>query len=173
MAAATTAPRITVAPPALTDLLAGIVDRERILARPIDLIAYASDASFYRLIPRAVVQTRSIGEIQALFRLSHEQRIPLTFRAAGTSLAGQAVTDGILAEVAHYWRKVGVEDGGKKVRVQPGVIGGHVNAALRPFRAKMGPDPASINACMMGDPGQQQQRDVLRGRAERLPHSIR
>lgn len=150
MSTTTAAPRISVAPPALTDLLAGIVDRERILTRPIELIAYASDASFYRLIPRAVIQTRSIGEIQALFRLSHEQRIPLTFRAAGTSLAGQAVTDGILAEVAHYWRKVGVEDGGKKVRVQPGVIGGHVNAALRPFRAKMGPDPASINACMMG-----------------------
>jgi len=137
-------------PSSLKELLAGIVDRDRILTRPIDRIAYASDASFYRLIPRAVVRTRTVGEIQALFRFSHEQRIPLTFRAAGTSLSGQAVTDGILVEVARYWRQVTVEDNGKKVRVQPGVIGGHVNAALRPYRAKMGPDPASINACMMG-----------------------
>ncbi len=141
---------ISVSPAALRDMLAAIVDRDRILTRPIDRIAYASDASFYRLIPRAVVRTRTVEEIQALFRFSHEHRIPLTFRAAGTSLSGQAVTDGILVEVARYWRQVSVEDGGKKVRVQPGVIGGHVNAALRRYRAKMGPDPASINACMMG-----------------------
>jgi len=52
--------------PTLADLLARIVERERILTRPIDLIACASDASFYRLIPRAVVLTRSIEEIRAL-----------------------------------------------------------------------------------------------------------
>jgi D-lactate dehydrogenase len=136
--------------PVLHDLLARIVDRDRVLTRPIDRIAYASDASFYRLIPRAVVRARTIQEIQALFRFSHAHRIPLTFRAAGTSLSGQAITDGILVEVARYWRKVTVEGGGKKVRVQPGVIGAHVNHALKAYRAKMGPDPASINACMMG-----------------------
>ncbi|HWT83846.1 MAG TPA: FAD-binding oxidoreductase, partial [Candidatus Methylomirabilis sp.] len=122
----------------------------RVLTRPIDRIAYASDASFYRLIPKAVVLPRSIREVQSLFRLSHEHRIPLTFRAAGTSLSGQAVTDGILVEVAKNWRQISVEDNGKRVRVQPGVIGAHVNQALRAYRAKMGPDPASINACMMG-----------------------
>jgi D-lactate dehydrogenase len=137
-------------PNTLADLLSRIVDRDRILSRPIDVIAYASDASFYRLIPRAVVRPRSVDEIQALFRFSHEHRIPLTFRAAGTSLSGQAVTDGILIDVARYWRQVTVEDGGNKVRVQPGVIGGHVNHALRPYRKKIGPDPASINTCMMG-----------------------
>src|SRR5208282_5356726 len=112
--------------------------------------AFASDASFYRLIPKAVVLAKGVEEIKALFRLSHESRIPLTFRAAGTSLSGQAVTDGILVEVARHWRGVKIEEGGKKVRVQPGVIGGHVNQLLRPYGVKLGPDPASINACMMG-----------------------
>jgi D-lactate dehydrogenase len=134
----------------LSALLADIVEPQRILTRFIDRIAFASDASFYRLIPQAVVLSRGIEEIQALFRFSHKQRIPLTFRTAGTSLSGQAVTDGILVEVARHWRELKVEDNGKKVRVQPGVIGGQVNLALRPFHAKMGPDPASINACMMG-----------------------
>ena len=134
----------------LTDLLARIVERERVLTRPIDRIAYASDASFYRLTPQAVVQPLSVEEIQALFRFSHEHRIPLTFRAAGTSLSGQAITDGILVEVARYWRQVTVEGGGNTVRVQPGVIGGHVNHVLKPHRRKIGPDPASINTCMMG-----------------------
>ncbi len=136
--------------PALKDFLAHIIEPERILSRPIDLIAYASDASFYRLIPRAVVQTRTVEEIQALFRFSHEHRVPLTFRAAGTSLSGQAITDGILVEVARYWRQIKVEDGGKKVRVQPGVIGAHVNHALRSYHTKIGPDPASISTAMMG-----------------------
>ncbi|MGH7252539.1 MAG: FAD-binding and (Fe-S)-binding domain-containing protein, partial [Nitrospiraceae bacterium] len=134
----------------LTDLLARIVERERVLTRPIDRIAYASDASFYRLIPQAVVQPRTVVEIQALFRFSHDHRIPLTFRAAGTSLSGQAITDGILVEVARYWRQVTAEEGGNKVRVQPGVIGGHVNHVLKPYRRKIGPDPASIHTCMMG-----------------------
>ncbi len=134
----------------LVDRLSRLIPRERVLSRPIERIAYASDASFYRLIPQAVVLAKDIEEIKALFAFSHAERIPLTFRAAGTSLSGQAVTDGILVEVARHWRTVRVEDGGKRVRVQPGAIGGHVNAALRSYRAKIGPDPASINACMMG-----------------------
>ena len=146
----TAASRVPVAEPALEDLLARIVGAERVLTRPIDLIAHASDASFYRLVPRAVVQPRTVEEIQALFRLSHERRVPLTFRAAGTSLSGQAITDGILVEVGRYWRRVTVEESGKRVRVQPGVIGAHVNHALRAFRARMGPDPASINTAMLG-----------------------
>ena len=150
MATGSAGHRSTIDPSTLANLLAQIVGRERVLTRPIELIAYASDASFYRLIPRAVVLARTTAEIQALFRFSHAHRIPLTFRAAGTSLSGQAITDGILVEVARHWRGVAVEEGGKKVRVQPGVIGGHVNLALKAYRAKMGPDPASINACMMG-----------------------
>ena len=150
MATGSAGHRSTIDPSTLANLLAQIVDRERVLTRPIELIAYASDASFYRLIPRAVVLARTTAEIQALFRFSHAHRIPLTFRAAGTSLSGQAITDGILVEVARHWRGVAVEEGGKKVRVQPGAIGGHVNLALKAYRAKMGPDPASINACMMG-----------------------
>jgi D-lactate dehydrogenase len=135
---------------ALADVLGGIAEPHRVLTRPIDRVAYASDASFYHLIPQAVVLAKGVEEVRRLFELSRTRRIPVTFRAAGTSLSGQAVTDGILVEVARHWRGMGVEDGGRKVRVQPGVIGGHVNLALKPYRAKMGPDPASINACMMG-----------------------
>src|SRR5512134_1861587 len=144
------APAVPAAPHSLEAVLGTIVDRERVLARPIERIAYASDASFYRLIPQAVVLAKGIGEIQELFRFSQSHRVAMTFRAAGTSLSGQAVTDGILVEVARHWREMRVEEGGKKVRVQPGVIGGYVNQALKAYRAKMGPDPASINACMMG-----------------------
>jgi D-lactate dehydrogenase len=153
--------------------LARLIDPTRVLTRPIDRIAYASDASVYRLIPRAVVLARGVEEIQTLFRFSHEQRIPLTFRTAGTSLSGQAVTDGILVEVARYWRTVRVEGGGKQVRVQPGVIGGHVNRTLVPYRARIGPDPASIQACMMGGILANNSSGMCCGVAQNAYHTLR
>ncbi|MBK8571377.1 MAG: FAD-binding oxidoreductase [Geothrix sp.] len=134
----------------LRDALVAIVGPDRVLDRPVDLIAFASDASFYRLIPKAVAFAGSIEDVRGLFRLSHETKIPMTFRAAGTSLSGQSVSDGILVEVARNWRGIQVLEGGAKVKVQPGVIGAHVNHALKFFKAKMGPDPASINTCTVG-----------------------
>src|SRR6202047_534553 len=68
--------------------LQDLIDPERVLIRPIERIAFASDASFYRLIPRAVIQTQTAEEIKHLFRFSQEHRIPLVFRAGGTSLSG-------------------------------------------------------------------------------------
>src|SRR5271157_4163528 len=130
--------------------LAGTIAAERVLIRPIDLIAYAADASFYRLIPKAVVQAQSVEEIKALFAFSQRMQIPMTFRAAGTSLSGQAVSDGLLVEVARNWRGLWVEDQGRKIRVQPGVIGARANLALTPYGAKIGPDPASIATCTLG-----------------------
>ncbi len=134
----------------LSARLAAILDPERVLTRAIDRVAYASDASFYRLVPRAVVRPRSVEEIQALFRVSRAERVPMVFRAAGTSLSGQAITDGILVDVSKHWKGIDVLDGGARVRVQPGAIGGVVNQRLAPYRTKLGPDPASIQACMMG-----------------------
>ncbi|MGO9565202.1 MAG: FAD-binding and (Fe-S)-binding domain-containing protein [Candidatus Korobacteraceae bacterium] len=130
--------------------LQGFVARDRILVRPIDLIAYASDASFYRLIPKAVVLAKDLEEIRALFALSQQTHIPLTFRAAGTSLSGQSISDGLLVEVARHWRELQVEEGGSKIRVQAGVIGSRANQALALYGAKIGPDPASIATCTMG-----------------------
>ena len=97
-----------------------IVAPGRVLTRPIDRIAFASDASVYRLVPRAVVLASGVDEIRALFRTSRDQRVPITFRAAGSSLSGQAITDGLLVETARHWRRVRVEDEGRIVRAQPG-----------------------------------------------------
>src|SRR3970282_1261114 len=144
MASRTATSEVYVAAPDLKELLARIIDPERVFTRPIDRIAYASDASFYRLIPQAVVQPRTVVEIQALFRFSHEHRIPLPLRPPAKSLSGQAITDGILVEVARYWRQVTAEESGNKVRVQPGVIGGHANHGPKPYRRKIRQDPASI-----------------------------
>jgi len=131
-------------------LLAAILPAARIKSRLIDVVAYASDAGFYYLRPKAVVQPVSEEEVKSLFQFSHQHQIPLTFRAAGTSLSGQAISDGILVDLSQYWNGMKIEAAGEHVRVQPGVIGATVNAYLKKHGKKIGPDPASINSAMMG-----------------------
>ncbi len=130
--------------------LSEIIHPSRVHTRLIDRIAYANDASYFRLVPRAVVQPNSIGEIQALFQFTQQNKIPMTFRAAGTSLSGQAVTDGILVDISKHWGDYSVEDDAKHIRFQSGTLGGILNIALKPHKRRIGPDPASIDACMMG-----------------------
>lgn len=127
-----------------------ILPKERIKARLIDLVSYASDAGFYYLRPKAIVQPVSEEEIQQLFVFSHQQNIPLTFRTGGTSLSGQSITDGILVDLSQHWRKVTAQQNGELVIVQPGITGAMVNAFLRKYKRKIGPDPSSITAAMMG-----------------------
>ncbi len=134
----------------LVDELGRCIAPERVLTRTLDRVAFASDASFYRLMPEAVVLASSVEEVQRLFALSRARGIPLSFRAAGTSLSGQSLSDGLLVEVARHWRSARVEDGGLRIRARPGMIGDHLNQLLRPFGRKIGPDPASIRACTLG-----------------------
>jgi FAD/FMN-containing dehydrogenases len=130
--------------------LQSILGNDKVLYRRIELEARAGDASIYRLVPRVVVLPSNEDDVVAILDYCRKTRLYVTFRAAGTSLSGQAVTDGILADVATHWKGVRVLDNGDKVAVQPGVIGARVNEILLSYRRKIGPDPASINACMVG-----------------------
>ncbi|MFM8401586.1 MAG: FAD-binding oxidoreductase, partial [Pirellula sp.] len=66
--------------------------------------AFANDAGPYLLIPQAVMQPRSEQEVQAILAASKIKRIPVCFRAGGTSLSGQSVTDGWLVDIGRHWR---------------------------------------------------------------------
>ena len=132
------------------DLAAQFVPGANLACDPFRTLAFGTDASFYRLIPKIVVQARTQQEISRLLALSAELRIPVTFRAAGTSLSGQAGSDSVLLVLAGGWRGHSVHDGGERIRLEPGVIGADANAMLARFGRKIGPDPASINSCMIG-----------------------
>src|SRR5512145_3330094 len=134
----------------LREGLSQIIHRDRVLTSQLHRIAYANDASYFGLVPQAVVQPNSIGEIQSLFKFTQQHKVPMTFRAAGTSLSGQAVTDGILVDLSKHWGRYSIEDEAGHIRFQPGIVGGFINAALKPHGRRIGPDPASIDACMMG-----------------------
>jgi len=136
--------------PGLVADLGRILSPARVLHRSLDRLGRSGDASVYRLIPQAVVRPRDQGEVAELLAYCRRAGRHLTFRTGGTSLSGQAVTDDILVELAPFWNAARVLDGGQRVWSQPGVVGGHLNRMLAPHAARIGPDPASIDAAMIG-----------------------
>jgi D-lactate dehydrogenase len=127
-----------------------LLGADRVLHRVSDLVAYASDASPYRLFPRAVVEARDADDVAAVLRFGRQRGIPATFRAGGTSLNGQGQSDGILVDVRKHFGGVRVEDDGARARVKPGTILGHANRVLAPHGRKLGPDPASTDVATVG-----------------------
>jgi D-lactate dehydrogenase len=131
-------------------LRAAVADPTQVMTRALDLHANAHDASHFLLIPQAVVVAGNADEVGQLLRASAAQGMPLTFRSGGTSLSGQALTDGVLVDVRRNFKGIEVLDNGTRVRVQPGVTVRALNARLAPYGRKFGPDPASEGACTIG-----------------------
>ena len=127
-----------------------LIPAERRFDDPTSTLAFGTDASFYRLIPKLVVRVESEDEVVGLIKLAQRERVPVTFRAAGTSLSGQAISDSVLIVLGDNWNGREIRRQGEQIRLQPGVIGAQANAWLAPFGRKIGPDPASINACKIG-----------------------
>ena len=123
-----------------------LIPAERRFDAPTAPLAFGTDASFYRLIPKLVVRVESEDEVVGLMRLAQRDRVPVTFRAAGTSLSGQAISDSVLIVLGDNWNGREIRGHGEQIRLQPGVIGAQANAWLAPFGRKIGPDPASINS---------------------------
>jgi D-lactate dehydrogenase len=138
-------------PPQLrADLEELLGDPSVVLSRGFDLVRFATDASPYRMFPQVVVLARSISDVQRVLAYGHAHSLPVTFRAAGTSLSGQSQGDGILVEVMRHWIGCTVEDGGRTLRSKPGTILARANAALRRHGYRLGPDPASKAAATIG-----------------------
>ncbi|GAB3450051.1 FAD-binding and (Fe-S)-binding domain-containing protein [Insolitispirillum peregrinum] len=135
---------------ALAREMSAFIPSERLIRDPLRTLAYGTDASFYRLIPQIVVKADSEAEVLRLLELCRQYEAPLTFRAAGTSLSGQAVTDSVLLVLGDRWNGVVIEDDGRRIRLQPGVIGAEANRRLAAFARKIGPDPASIDSAKIG-----------------------
>jgi D-lactate dehydrogenase len=137
----------------MSPLLAGLhalLPVERVIDDELRRLAYGTDASFYRLLPEVVVVVQNEAEVQAVLALCRRLKKPVTFRAAGTSLSGQAITDSVLVVLGDGWKQHEILSDGRRIRLGPAVIGADANRLLAPFARKIGPDPASINACKIG-----------------------
>ncbi len=156
----------------LLDTLARHIDRERLIHDPLRTLAYGTDASFYRLVPQLVVRVHDEDEVCCVLQETQALNIPVTFRAAGTSLSGQAVTDSVLIQLSDQWKGYRIHDQGHSVSLQPGVIGARANQLLAPYQRKIGPDPASINACMIGGIAANNASGMCCGTAQNSYHTV-
>jgi D-lactate dehydrogenase len=142
------------------------IDRRRIFHDPLHTLAYGTDASFYRLIPKIVIIANDINEVSLILQTCSIMQIPVTFRAAGTSLSGQAITDSVMVIAGNHWQKYNISEDGSEITLQPGVTGGQANSLLAPYGRKIGPDPASIAAAMIGGIAANNASGMCCGRAE-------
>ena len=124
--------------------------KDRIYTDYLRRFAYGIDASCYAYVPRVVVRAINESEIITLFALSQKHNTPLTFRAAGTSLSGQACSDSVLVLANAFWQDIEIVGNAESIKCGCGVIGVEANEALKPYGKKIGPDPATINNAMIG-----------------------
>ncbi len=112
---------------------------------------YATDASVYRKIPLAVALPKNIADLKVLINFAQEHKITLIPRAAGTSLAGQCVGDGIVVDISkHFTEILTFNEQKKTITVQPGVIRDELNHFLKPYGLFFGPNTSTSNRCMLG-----------------------
>ncbi len=130
--------------------IAKFIASERIYTDELRRFAWGTDAGFYRLIPQVVVRAKDEVEVSKLLALASELHLPVTFRAAGTSLSGQSISDSVLVVAGKNWERYSVGEGGETITLQPGIVGAEVNRILAPYGRKFGPDPASIKSAMVG-----------------------
>jgi FAD/FMN-containing dehydrogenase/Fe-S oxidoreductase len=112
---------------------------------------YATDASIYREMPLAVTYPATVDDVKKLIHFCSENKIGIIPRAAGTSLAGQVVGNGIVADMSRHFKKiVEINAGERWVKVQPGVIPDELNKILKPYGLLFGPETSTSNRCNLG-----------------------
>lgn len=123
----------------------------KLLTDSLHKIAYATDASVYREIPYGVAYPAKVEDIQELLRITKEKGIDLIPRAGGTSIAGQVVGNGIVADISKHWNKIlEVNAEERWARVQPGVVRDELNITLKPYGLFFSPETSTSNRCCIG-----------------------
>ena len=135
------------------DFLAEIkkfVPSDRIYTDELRTLGWGTDASFYRQIPKVVVRSEGEEQMAKIIRACNQFHLPFTFRAAGTSLSGQSVSDSVLIVAGKHWERYEIGPDQETIRLQPGIVGARVNELLKPYGRVFPPDPASIGSAMVG-----------------------
>ena len=164
----------TLAPPydALYRRASAYISSDRLVTDPLRLLAWGTDASFYRLVPRIVVVVDDEDEVVRLLADCAALGTPVTFRAAGTSLSGQAISDSVLVLLGDGWRRAEVGPAAETITLQPGVVGAAANRRLASYGRKIGPDPASIDAAMIGGIAANNASGMCCGTAQNSYHTL-
>lgn len=111
---------------------------------------YSSDASLYRVVPRVVVRPQHVEEVYAIQDVSRSFGIPVTMRGAGTSIAGNAVGEGVVVDTRDLKRIVSIDPEARTARVEPGVVHADLQRAVARHGLRFGPDPSTHSRCTIG-----------------------
>ena len=113
--------------------------------------AYSSDASIYQIVPTCVVCPRDAQDIVAVVKYAKDKQIPVAARGAGSGVAGESLTNGILLDVSRYMNGIiSIENEGELVICEPGIVLDELNNYLAKFGRKIGPDPSTANRAVIG-----------------------
>ena len=156
----------------LIDALRQRLPAERVITDELRRLAYGTDGSFYRLIPEVVTVVQTEDEVRAVMDIARAHQRPVTFRTAGTSLCGQAVTDGVLVLLGEGLATCQISPDGATVQLGPAIVGAEVNRRLAPLGRKIGPDPASINAAKIGGMAANNSSGMCCGTAQNSYHTL-
>jgi len=116
-----------------------------------DRLAYSTDASIYQIVPMCVVRPRSADDVAVVVRYAAERGIPVAPRGAGSGIAGESLTPGIMLDMTrHMGRILGTAVDGSTVTVQPGVVLDVLNDHLARYNRTIGPDPSSGSRAVLG-----------------------
>lgn len=137
-------------PSQLHTRLLNLFPKEQVFTDELSRLTKGTDASLYRLIPKAVVRVHSEEEVMRLLRFCHQEEVPVTFKAAGTSLSGQTISDSILMETGRGFEFSTITDNGHTATFGCGLTGGAANLILKRYQRKLGPKPASIQSAKIG-----------------------
>lgn len=114
-------------------------------------LVYSTDASAYFEKPLGALMPRDKVDVREAILLAQKHGLNLIPRAAGTSLAGQVVGNGLVVDVGRYMNKIiEVNEKEKWVRVQPGVVLDELNQHLEAYGLFFGPETSTSNRCMIG-----------------------
>lgn len=130
--------------------LSKVFEKNQILTSDLYREIYSRDGSYFNIKPEVIVRPENAAEVQQLLAIARSHQVGITFRTGGTSLSGQTVNDGIICELRTAWKRNEVRENGKKIWFEPGLTAAQVNKLLRTYQTKIGPDPASAVAAMMG-----------------------
>jgi len=113
--------------------------------------AYATDASIYQILPACIVAPQTASDIVAAVRYANANKIPVVARGAGSGVAGESLTTGIVFDITRYMNKVlDIEKDGSLVTCEPGVVLDELNQQLAPFGRIIGPDPSTSDRATVG-----------------------
>jgi len=123
----------------------------KILTDSLHKVAYATDASVYREIPYGVAYPASEEDIRSLIGEACRRNTSIIARAGGTSIAGQVVGRGIVADVSrHMHRVLEINAEERYAWVEPGVVRDELNMACKPYGLFFSPETSTSNRCCIG-----------------------